>query len=77
MVESTPKIKVLIADVMPMFRQGIRSVLDQQPDIEVCGEAGTSQDLLSKVSTLTPDVILLDISLSPDSGFELARAVLS
>jgi DNA-binding NarL/FixJ family response regulator len=75
MVESTQKIKVLIADVMPMFRQGIRSVLDQEPDIEVCGEAGSSQDLLSNVSSLTPDVVLLDISLSPDSGFELARAI--
>ena len=75
MVETTQNIKVAIADVQPLFRQGICSVLSQESDIEVCGEAGSGQELLALIGTLIPDVILLDIGLPPDSGFSLAKAV--
>ena len=75
MVEAPQKIKVIIADQKPLFRQGITSVLAQEVDIEVCGEANSGQELLGKSGTLLPDIILLDINLPPDNGLELARAV--
>lgn len=75
MVERGQKIRVVIADQQPLFREGIRSSLDQIADIEVCGEASSNHELLSGLSTLYPDVILLDIDLSADSGTNLAVAV--
>ncbi len=75
MVDANQKIKVLIADIQPLFRRGIGSVLSQETDIEVCGEAGNGQELLTAVGTMLPDVVLLDINLPPDSGLDLAKAV--
>ena len=47
MVEAPQKIKVLIADQQPLFRGGIRAVLTQEPDIEVCGEVESDKELLA------------------------------
>ncbi|MCK4331938.1 MAG: response regulator transcription factor [Dehalococcoidia bacterium] len=75
MVEGRQRIKVVIADQQPLFRQGIRSTLNQIPDIEICGEVGTSHELLSCLTTLFPDVVLLDIDLSADADSDLAKLV--
>jgi len=75
MVEGLQRIKVVIADQQPLFRQGIRSTLNQITDIEICGEVGTSHELLSSLTTLFPDVVLLDIDLSADSDSDVAKLV--
>ena len=75
MVKEPRRIRVLIADQQPLFRQGIRSSLNQIADIEICGEVGSSHDLMSTVDTLYPDVILLDTDLASDGGLDLAKAV--
>ncbi len=75
MVEGLQRIKVVIADQQPLFRQGIRSTLNQITDIEICGEVGTSHELLSSLTTLFPDVVLLDIDLSADADSDLAKLV--
>ena len=68
-------IKVLIADKQPLFRQGIRTILSQQDDIEVSDEVGTEADLFNILNTTFPNVILLDIDLSDEGGLSLAKAV--
>jgi len=75
MIDRHQKIKVVIADQQPLFRQGIRSSLSQIADIEICGEAGSNNELLSSLNSLYPDVVLLDIDLSADSNLDLAIAV--
>ena len=75
MVEGLQRIKVVIADQQPLFRQGIRSTLNPITDIEICGEVGTSHELLSSLTTLSPDVVLLDIDLSADADSDLAKLV--
>lgn len=75
MVEGLQRIKVIIADQQPLFRQGIRSTLNPITDIEICGEVGTSHELLSSLTTLFPDVVLLDIDLSADADSDLAKLV--
>lgn len=75
MAEGRQKIKVLIADQQPIFRQGIRSFLNQIADIDICGEVGTGDELMSAINTLFPDVVLLDINLSSGDGSGLAKAV--
>jgi two-component system response regulator DegU len=72
--EALHKIKVLIADQQPLFRQGVRSSLNQIADIDICGEVGASHELIAAISSLYPDVILLDVDLTPEDGLELAKA---
>jgi len=75
MVDRGQKIRVVIADQQPLYRQGIRSSLNPTTDIEVCGEASSNHELLSTLSTMFPDVILLDIELSSNTGVNVAVAV--
>ena len=75
-METGQKIKVLIADQQPLFRRGITSVLSHETDIEICSEASNSQELLEKVTTLLPDVVLLDVTQSlPDQDFQVLLPV--
>ena len=74
MREPNQKTRVLIADQQSLFRQGIRSVLMKEPDIEVCGEVDSGQEVLTVASVLLPDVILLDIDLPP-GGLDLTKAI--
>ena len=75
MTNEHPKIKVLIADQQPLFRQGVRSTLNQIADIDICGEVGSSNEDISAINTLYPDVVLLDIELSLSDGMDLAKAI--
>lgn len=69
------KVKVLLADQQHMFRHGISSVLSKERDIEICGEAVTSDEILDKVTTLIPDVVILDITMSPNNSLEIAKTI--
>lgn len=71
---SDRKIKVIIADQQPLFRQGVRYHLSQAPDITICAEVSTEAELVSSVISEVPDVVLLDISLASD-GMDLARVI--
>lgn len=73
--QSGRKIRVLIADQQPLFRQGVRAALSRATDIEVCGDAGNSDELMAAVHNLYPDVILLDIALSRSRQPDLARMI--
>jgi two-component system response regulator DegU len=75
MPKERPKIKVLIADQQPLFRQGVRTSLSQVGDIEICGEVTSGNDVISTISTLYPDVVLLDIQMSQTDGMDLAKAI--
>jgi DNA-binding NarL/FixJ family response regulator len=75
MAKEHQKIRVLIADQQPLFRQGIHSTLSQIADIDICSEVGSSQEVISATSTLYPDVIILDIGLSEGNGANLAKTL--
>ena len=75
MAKESPKIRVLIADQQPLFRQGIHSTLNQIADIDICGEVGSSKEVVSATNTLFPDVVLLDIELSLGDGVDLAKTI--
>ncbi|MFF7146239.1 response regulator [Streptomyces nodosus] len=63
-------IRVLIADDQQMVRQGFTVLLDNQPDIEVVGQAVDGLDAVDKVAELAPDVVLMDIRMPELDGIQ-------
>jgi DNA-binding NarL/FixJ family response regulator len=61
-------IRVVLADDHPMYRFGLRAVLDASPEVEVVGEAADGAELLAVVGRCTPDVVLTDLSMPKLSG---------
>ncbi len=62
---------VLIADDHDIIREGIKNILRHQDDYEIVGEAVDGEDVLEKVKSLKPDVLLLDITMPKRSGLEI------
>ncbi len=67
--------RILIADDSPYVRQGLRSLLSNHPDWQVCGEAVDGQDAVDKTRELSPDVVVLDFSMPVVDGVKAAREI--
>ncbi len=63
------KTRILIADDEPLARERLRSLLEQQPDIEVVGECGDGREAVAKVLELSPDLLFLDVQMPELDGF--------
>jgi len=66
-------ISVLIADDHPIFRDGLRRLLDGEPDLTVVGLAGSADETLSLSRERTPDILLLDIAMPGRNGLDVLR----
>jgi len=67
--------RVLVVDDHPVVRQGLRLLIDHEPDLEVCAEAETAADALEAIAEHKPDVALVDLSLKGASGLELIKDI--
>lgn len=63
-------IKILIADDHPMMREALRTALEDEPDLQVVGEAGNGKEAIKLVEQLNPDVILMDLLMPEMNGLE-------
>src|SRR5262245_22903929 len=70
------KIKLLIADDHAILRQGLRRILESEPDMTVIGEASTGTDAVKKARQLKPDVVIMDISMPEQDGIESMRQII-
>src|SRR5204863_2536863 len=70
-------IRVLIADDQALVRGGFRMILDAQPDIEVCAEAGDGREALDAAASANPDVVLIDIRMPDVDGIDATRHLLA
>ena len=73
---STLNARVVVADDHDVVREGIRRILTRlRPSWEICGEAGNGEDTVRLVSTLKPNIVVLDITMPRMSGLEAAREI--
>jgi DNA-binding NarL/FixJ family response regulator len=77
MQNKTKKTQVYLVDDHPLVRESLTSLINQQSDLAVCGEAESGPRALREMAALRPDVAILDISLKESSGLELIKAAKS
>jgi two-component system response regulator NreC len=75
MSQMSDKIRVLIVDDHVIVREGLRSLLEAQPDIKVAGEATDGKEAVSKTREIQPDIVLMDITMPGMSGLEATRQI--
>ena len=68
--------RVLLADDHTLFRKGIRTILEQMPDIEVVGEAADGREAVNQAQEMVPDAVLMDIKMPGISGIEATQEIL-
>src|SRR5512141_541829 len=69
------KIRVLIVDDHVVVREGLRTILSMEPDIELVGEAKDGFEAVTKAHKLSPDVILMDLIMPGKTGIEAIREI--
>ena len=67
--------RVLIVDDHPIVRQGLRQLINQEPDLIVCGEATEPQQALATAEAVQPDVVIVDLTLKEGSGLDLIKTL--
>jgi len=69
------KIRVFLTDDHTLFRQGLRTLLAAEPDLEIAGEAANASDAVAMTRQVRPDVVLMDIGMAGMSSFEATRQI--
>jgi len=70
-------VRVILADDQPLVRAGLRMLIEQTPDIDVAGEAGTGADAVHLVRDADPDVVVMDIRMPGMDGIEATQMITS
>jgi DNA-binding NarL/FixJ family response regulator len=68
-------VRVLVVDDHPAFREALRSALEMIEEIEVAGEAGGGIDACREAAQISPDVVLMDLSMPDLSGFDAMERI--
>jgi DNA-binding NarL/FixJ family response regulator len=68
-------IRIIIADDHPVFRFGLRALLNAMPDTEVVGEVTSGEEVIALAGSVRPDVILMDIAMPGVNGIEATRRI--
>jgi len=73
--DKTRALRILLADDHVTVRQGLKLLIDSEPDMEVIGEAGDGSEAVHKAKELMPDVVVMDISMPGMNGLAATRAL--
>src|SRR5512136_2827058 len=69
-------ISVVIADDHTIVRDGLRALLEANPEIKVVGDAANGRQVVTQVKELQPDVVIMDISMPEQNGIDATRQIL-
>jgi len=69
------RLRVLLADDHEMVRKGLRATIEDQPGWEICGEARTGREAVTKARELRPDVVVMDFAMPELNGLEATRQI--
>lgn len=72
---SNPKARVIVVDDHPLFRERLCQLINDEQDMEICGEAENAQPALQIIRDTPPDLAIVDISLKTSSGIELVKNI--
>ena len=67
--------KILLVDDHALFRVGMRQILDHEPDFDIVGEAEDGRDAFQMAIELSPDIVLLDLSLPAPGGIDTTQRI--
>jgi len=67
--------RIVLADDHILFRQGMKRIIDETPDMQVVGEANDGQEAIELVKRLLPDLAILDVSMPKISGIEVCHEI--
>ena len=67
--------KIVIVDDHPLFREGLKSIISRNPELELVGETGVGREALKLAENFKPDMIVIDISLPDSNGIELTKDI--
>ena len=67
--------KILLVDDHPLVREWLANLINEQPDLRVCGEASNAPQAFQKIGVEKPDIVIVDISLEGGSGIELIKNI--
>lgn len=70
-----PRIRVALVDDQQLFRSGLAVIIGAQPDMEVIAQAADGTEALAQICTHGPDVVLMDVQMSPMDGVEATRRI--
>jgi DNA-binding NarL/FixJ family response regulator len=70
-----PRVRIVTIDDHPIFRDGLRRLLEAEPGLEVVAEGGSGADALRLVEAFAPDILLLDLALPDKPGLEILRSI--
>lgn len=73
--EVHPRTRILLVDDHPMMRQGMSAVLEDEPDLQVVGEASNGREAIEQVERLNPGIVLMDHSMPVMDGLEATRRI--
>ncbi|MGH9507117.1 MAG: response regulator, partial [Terriglobales bacterium] len=69
-------VQILIADDHEVVRQGVRKLIEAEPDWQVCAEAENGNEAVAKASQLRPEIVVMDLGMAEMNGLEATRQIL-
>jgi signal transduction histidine kinase/CheY-like chemotaxis protein len=74
-IRNASRKRILIVDDHQVMRRGVRTLIDNEPDLEVCGEATNALEAVEMTKQLMPDIVLLDLQMPGGNGWEVVRGI--